>query len=589
MVAAWARRDINIFRPRNQSLDTKFPQENRMKLSTITVKNFRTLENVTVKFDGYYTAISGQNNAGKTTLLRAIRHTFRDNSRDVFFYRRRDDVAYRDDRTQWVKKDEDIVFDYVALVYRAEDAGLFKFIEKFNDSPLVGDEVTLRIQVAHRPSEDVHCLAWVNGAELNNFASKEVLQKLKSSNLAFMHDSAHGVSAIFGPGGRHLHELTFTQDELAQIHDELTKVQTKIKRISRTHKTELTELLGHLSEKYDVEFTLPDGMFTGSIPFSVNLRDKNVDIPLNDWGSGTKNRTQILMSILHANRIRTKPDESKVTPFVLIEEPESFLHPSAQAEFGRVLIDLANELKIQTIVTTHSPYMLCQKNIRSNVLLGRKAHYGKAKETEVIEVQDHNWMEPFSSILGLNNVEFSPWKDVLFSGKQCVLMVEGVIDRQYFEHIHSLGLSELTLPKGVDIVPYDGKDALKNAILLKFIIEKFKKVLVTFDLDAKAELERVMTQIGLIEGTSYLPIGNPKAGKQCIEGLLPERLLSKVYGANTDLVMALSSADSRERKSAKNSLKQKLLVEFKQDKSVSKDELKGFLPIFKALSKLAPE
>lgn len=559
-----------------------------LKLSTLTVKNFRTLEDVTVKFNGYYTAISGQNNAGKTTLLRAIRHTFRDNSRDIYFYRRRDEVAYLEDKTQWAKKDDDIVFDYVATVSRTEDAGLFQFIEKFNDKPLPDEDAALRIQVTHRATEEVLCVAWVNDAELSNFASKEVLQKLKSSNLAFMHDSAHGLSAIFGPGGRYVHELTFTPDELAQIRAELARVQSKVKKISRTHKTELTELLGHLNEKYDVEFTLPEGMFTGSIPFAVNLRDKNVDIPLNDWGSGTKNRTQILMSILHANRIRTKPDENKITPFVLIEEPESFLHPSAQAEFGRVLIDLANELKIQTIVTTHSPYMLCQKDIQSNVLLGRKTSYGKIKETEVVPVQEDNWMEPFGNILGLNNNEFSPWKDVLFSGKQCVLMVEGDIDRQYFEHIHSLGLPELTLPKGIDIVPYDGKDALRNAILLKFIIEKFQKVLVTFDLDAKSELERIMNQIGLTEGAGYLAVGSNKPGKQCIEGLLPERLLSIVYAANTDLVMALSSADGRERKSAKSSLKQKLLAEFKADRAVSKEELKGFLPVFKALAKLAP-
>lgn len=115
-----------------------------------------------------------------------------------------------------------------------------------------------------------------------------------------------------------------------------------------------------------------------------------------------------MMPILQATRIRSKPDENKITPIILIEEPESFLHPSAQAEFGRVLIDLANELKIQTIVTTHSPYMLCQSNIQSNVLLGRRSTNRKTKSTEVIEVKDENWMEPFGSILGLNNAEFSP-------------------------------------------------------------------------------------------------------------------------------------------------------------------------------------
>lgn len=561
-----------------------------MKLEKIHVTNFRTLENVEVNFHGYYTAVSGQNNAGKTSLIRAIRNTFRDNTSEIYYYRRRDGITYRDDKTQWIKGSADIVFDYYISVFSSDDPGLFLFIEKFIEEKIVGDTASLRIKVCHRSNDETECTGWVNSKELTNYASKEILQKLKSSNLAFMHDSAAAHSSpIFGPGGRHLHELMFTADELKQISTELQKVQSKIKQISKAHKIELSELLGHLEEKYEVDFAIPEGMFTGSIPFAVNLRDKNVDIPLNDWGSGTKNRTQIMMSILQATRIRSKTDENKVTPFIMIEEPESFLHPSAQAEFGRVLIDLANELKIQTIVTTHSPYMLCQQSVASNVLFGRKLVYSKTKQTEVVDVQQDNWMEPFSSILGLNNAEFLAWKDVILSGKQCVLLVEGRIDKSYFEHIHDLGLPGLMLPKGLDIVPYEGKDALKNSILLKFIVQKFKKVLVTFDLDAKPELEKIMEQIGLVEGENYLTIGATKPGKQCIEGLLPERILSEVYSQNTDLVMQLTSADGKDRKSAKSSLKQKSLMKFVADKSITKDELKGFIPIFRALGKLITE
>jgi putative ATP-dependent endonuclease of OLD family len=152
-----------------------------------------------VQFNGFYTAISGQNNAGKTTLLRAIRNTFRDNAREAYFFRRRDDVSYRDDRTQWTKNDEDIVFDYVAAVSPSEDSGLFQFIEKFNEKPLEQGDAELRVQVNRRANDEVLCTVWVNNAELSNFASKEVLQKLKSSNLAFMHDSAQAQSPITEP------------------------------------------------------------------------------------------------------------------------------------------------------------------------------------------------------------------------------------------------------------------------------------------------------------------------------------------------------------------------------------------------------
>lgn len=556
-----------------------------MKLDEVFVQNYRTLESVTVNFSGYYTAISGQNNAGKTTLMKVIRSIFRDNSREYFYLRRRDSINYEEDKTQWIQGNPDITFQYKCTINKDSDQGLFLFVEKFNEEPIENDFASITVKIVHKKEGDFECTVTVGSKELSSYDSKEIYQKLVSSTLAFMHDSASSHSPIFGSRGQFIHELTFSPDELKQIADEQRKMQNKIKSISKNHRSELSTLLGHLQEKYEVEFSIPDGMFSGNLPFEINLKDKNVDVPLSDWGSGTQNRTQIMMSILQANRIKSKPDENKITPMVLIEEPESFLHPSAQAEFGRVLRDLANELKIQTIVTTHSPYMLSQENISSNILLARKVYYSKVKETAVVELKDESWMEPFSEILGLDNSEFASWKKVLTSEKSCVMLVEGDIDKKYYEHIHSLNIPNLLLPEGIEIVPYEGKDALKNSILLKFIIQKFKKVFVTFDLDAKIELERTMQQIGLIEGTQYLAIGINKPGRQCIEGLLPEKILAKVHSENTDLVMQLSSAETKDRKSAKSLIKQKLLAEFKTSKDLSADDLKSFNYIFKALTK----
>lgn len=49
-----------------------------MKLETVQIKNFKTLEEITLNFQGYYTAISGKNNAGKTNIIRVIRQVFKD-------------------------------------------------------------------------------------------------------------------------------------------------------------------------------------------------------------------------------------------------------------------------------------------------------------------------------------------------------------------------------------------------------------------------------------------------------------------------------------------------------------------------------
>ena len=133
-----------------------------MKLTSITVKNFRTLENITIDFDGFYTAISGQNNAGKTTLLKAIRHTFRDNNRELYFYRNRDEVSYREDRTQWAKNTDEILLDYIISVSSVEDPGLYQFIEKFNEEKLIESTVNLRVAVSHKEKEEIACICWVN-------------------------------------------------------------------------------------------------------------------------------------------------------------------------------------------------------------------------------------------------------------------------------------------------------------------------------------------------------------------------------------------------------------------------------------------
>ena len=72
----------------------------------------------------------------------------------------------------------------------------------------------------------------------------------------------------------------------------------------------------------------------------------------------TKDRTHSLLSLVREKKMtEAHDDDAKSGPALIIEEPESFLHPSAQAEFGRLIQDLSEEFKVQVIVATHSPYL----------------------------------------------------------------------------------------------------------------------------------------------------------------------------------------------------------------------------------------
>jgi predicted ATP-dependent endonuclease of OLD family len=373
------------------------------------------------------------------------------------------------------------------------------------------------------------------------------------------------------------YDFVMSRDEKRELDTAGKVMQKKLRRLAKEHTRGLRDMLGKLRERYDVELSAPESYSSRRMPVGISLTDRNVGVPLSDWGSGTQNRTHILMAILQASRIRTadSPDE-KITPLVVIEEPESFLHPSAQAEFGRLLRELSKDLRVQIIVTTHSPYMLNQEDPGSNILVCREPRRGKLFGTTVVDTKGPEWMVPFSDHLGLAPEEFSNWQPIFSSVKSRVLLVEGPTDQEYFLFLFlKQGIQGCDrLCPDIQVEAYGGKDTLKNTVLVQFVLRSFDKVFVTYDIDAEGECRSALTRAGLKEGRDHMGLGLRQAGKDCIEGLLPERLLCAVNGAETDLVMKLGSKDNSERRKAKEALKRKYLAEFKSHADYSKEETK---------------
>jgi putative ATP-dependent endonuclease of OLD family len=558
-----------------------------MKIERIEIENFKTLENVAIDFDGYFTAISGKNNAGKTTVIKAIKSIFKGSEKEFSFFENDDDLTYSGSKTQWVTNNDDVKLTHCISVSKIEDPGLHSFVKKIAELDDLKPEFKLKVIVSLNEKGEKNTSIYIEGGEIGKYETGEIFQRLSLSNIIFLHNSTGVTSKLFNRmGSSSFHEMILSKDEKEELKKEQERIGKKVKKFAQEHRGELSGLLGKLEDKYEVELTVFDGMFRNSVPLGINLKDKGLEVPLDDWGAGTQNRTKIMMSILSASRIKKEiNDENRVTPIIIIEEPESFLHPSAQAEFGRVIRGLSRELGIQIIITTHSPYMLCQEKPESNVLLDRKVIRGRLKDTQVVAVTEEKWMEPFGEILGLNDESVEPWRDVVGASKDNAVLVEGAIDKEYIEFISSLNINGFTLPEGVEILPYGGKDALRNSIMLRFVLEKFNRVYLTYDLDAKSELSKVMGQLSLVEDTDHMAVGIDDDGKDCIEGLLPDSILAGVYGANTDLIMRLTSTDSSKRRSAKSSLKSKLLDEFKGAKNLTANDLKKFKPLFGNITK----
>jgi hypothetical protein len=173
-------------------------------------------------------------------------------------------------------------------------------------------------------------------------------------------------------------------------------------------------------------------------------------------------------------------------------------------------------------------------------------------------------MEPFSLSLGLDNDHFRPWKNALFSNTDRILLVEGDTDRAYFELLRDSNHGDARLRFDGFIYPYNGRDQLRNRALLGLLKCRYKRFFITYDLDSDKDLSKLFEELGFQKGKQYLPIGLNVAGKDSIEGLLPECVLKSVYGTYVDLVQQLANASRDQRESARNRLKKLLLEEFKR-------------------------
>ncbi len=556
-----------------------------MKILSINAKNYRTLENINIVFTGNYCTISGKNNSGKSCVIRLLQNLF---TKPEFFPWFLGDIyfEYKDDLTQWSKTNSIINIEYILEVKQNDDPALITFIEKIISDEITDDptniSIVFTIDSTSKPRGEVK----VNGKSTDQSSAVDIIKKIRDSNLLFLYNSTRQEKNYFYGRKKPFYDVALSEDEKRQLEKAATMTAKKYKKLAREHKIELNTILGRLSEKYDVEFSPMEDTITRRMPLGINLKDKNVAVPLNDWGSGTQNRTHILLELLQANRIKTAAsNQEKITPLVVVEEPESFLHPSAQAEFGKILRMLSNEMRIQVIITTHSPYMLNQENPESNILLYRECKRQKLFQTKIAISDETSWMKPFAEHLGINPQEFQNWRPLFSSYKSCVLLVEGPTDKEYFSFLQNNSLPIEKLNKDIEIAPYGGKDTLKNTLLVQFVLRKFDNVFITFDLDATSEVRTYLLRLGLKEGKDFLPLGTTQAGHDTIEGLLPESMLSAVNAKETALIMQLGSKDNRVRRDAKDKLKRKYLEEFVKHSNYSRDELKELSKIIKIINK----
>lgn len=560
-----------------------------MRIEKVKIDNYRSIVNCEFNFIDFYTAISGKNNAGKSNILKAIVSFFNSNNDTSILSKSSNlEIDIENDYPLWKEENDSIKsikIEISIVISKSLDAGLFRFITTFLAITTEEESICLCLGKAYT-EETIKESLIIN---LDNKQSKiiedyfqvqEVHKRIRSSKVMFFHNSTQRRDRIFS------RDVFNSFGEISTLHkSKLKNAQDSIfktlKAIAQKHKEDIVELLGRLDDKYEVDIAVPR-LNIENFPFSISLGDKKYGTPLENWGSGTQNRTRILLALLQTKKKRESASESdKITPIIIIEEPESFLHPSAQAEFGKVLQDIAQEFQIQVIATTHSPHMLSMEKPGCNLLLSRKQHRNQLRETELVDTIGENWMEPFALALGTNNDAFLKWKNILFKNSEELLLVEGDIDKEYFEDLIDKKHGNNALDFKGEIFAYGGSGFFDNSVLLKFILSRFPIVYITYDFDIDSKVSKTLQYLGLKKIEDFIAIGIDQDGRRDIEGLLPSEVNSAVYSKYSDLINKALDKD----KNARQMIKRAKLEEFKKAATIENGYYAEFYKITQIINK----
>ncbi len=564
-----------------------------MRILTLHVENYRTLEDVSISFSEGYNAICGKNNSGKSNLIRAMRLLFGEKS-ERFPFEEGIEFSYKSDLCAWKKsnKSANVRITGKVKVSRETDQGIVEFIESIDEDKTKLEkgkphiDITVSMEASTKSTSLETATVHIEGAQVTDpVVSRGIHDKIKSG--VIFHNSTMS-SRVYFSRHRRLHGFFSKIPEVtkSKVDKKSLALKTEINKVFKDHAKELQSMLGRLGDRLEVKLDTPEFDFT-DYPYGISLGYKDFNIPLDDWGSGTRNQTLIVKSIFDAKAShKAVAISDRISPVVLVEEPESFLHPLAQAEFSEVLQGLANEWSIQVVATTHSPYLLSHRNSNANILLERQENKGihKLGPTTVVGVGGSDWKKPFEHALGICGPEFEIFKAAIFSNSSILVLVEGETDREYLELCKQPQHGSKALLKEAEIFSYDGKDKIKSDVLLKFIRDRFAKVIITSDLDAEDDLKNKLKSLGFEKDKNYFLLGIDKPGKRAIEGLIPDQIRKKVQTDCTDLIDALSSDNKDEVRAARASLKKKYLDAFRTSAKVENGDFNQFHELCKKIN-----
>lgn len=209
------------------------------------------------------------------------------------------------------------------------------------------------------------------------------------------------------------------------------------------------------------------------------------------------------------------------------EEPETFLHPSAQEQLFEKLYDLT-KTGYQVLISSHSPIIVASTNQNDLIHVTRVSN-NSVYQTNITDLND------IASDIGINvDNQFVH----LFDKAKVLLLVEGIDDAIALNHVSRVfkenGKVENTFEeKGIVTLPIGGCDSIKHWVTLDLLKKLTKPYFIYLDSDKQAingdsSNETKLEGYGFVKEIDFLV-----SKKRTLENYIPCDALNRIVpGAN---------------------------------------------------------
>lgn len=340
-------------------------------INAVRISGFRGISNLEINLPKVAVLI-GQNNAGKTSIIKALQLALGDYSRHLtdedFYIDRNDNVRSEiivdisivpvDDSNQRTKMFTDewieVFGDWVQ--YDLEENG-FVAIRTISEK----DSIKGGFKVSRYPlSRWSGFENWTDeSAKINNKISKRI-DAIPFVAIDAQRDIHQELREKTSYIGKVLSDISFESDDKEALEDLIAKLNESAVEKS-TVLSELKKHLNSLSQSFEgqgqTDITpFPKKIRDLSKRFSIHFgEDETNSFSMEYHGMGTRSWASMLTVKAFIDILEKKhaEEEECFFPVIAAEEPEAHLHPNAQ----RTLYKQLTEIKGQTIISSHSPYL----------------------------------------------------------------------------------------------------------------------------------------------------------------------------------------------------------------------------------------